>query len=746
VGILFAIYFGAAKLGLLLDAVSGFASAVWPPTGISLVALSMFGYRLWPGIALGAFLVNVSAGAPPLTAMGMAAGNTLEALVGTYLLRRVIGFHHSLDRLVDVCGLVGLAALLSTLVSATVGVTSGWLGGVISSAHYREAWWTWWLGDMNGDLVVAPLLFTWGSRPRIQLTRRRIPEVVVFLGSVLAVSLLVLGDVWDAKITLPYLLFPFLIWGALRFGQHGAVTALSLVSTVAIWVAAQGAGPFLRATLHDSLFALQAFMSIVAVTILVLAAAEETLRSSEARKAAILESALDAIIILDQAGKIVELNPAAEQIFRYSGAESLGKDMSALLMTPALLDGRSQPLARDLAEGAISLLGKRLEMPARRADGVEFPAELTMTRIPIHGAPMYTMYVRDITERTRTERKLQESESRFRQLAENIQEVFWMADPVGAQILYISPAYEQIWGRTCQSLYEEPSSFLEAIHSEDRAHVRAALEQQRRGERTDTEYRIVQPGGAVRWIWDRGFPIQDEHRRTSRFVGIAQDITQRRQAEEQLRALLHEKEVLLKEIHHRVKNNLQVICSLLDLQSDYIQDPQALQIFQESQQRIKSMALIHEQLYQSGNLAKIDMAEYMEHLTAGLLRSYSMTADRISLRITAEEVFLNLDTAIPCGLILNELVTNCLKHAFPEGRAGVITVTLRAEPAGKFFLRVCDNGVGFPAGIDFRKAESLGLQLVSMLTEQLDGVIELDRHEGTAFTLTFAELPYKLGR
>jgi integral membrane sensor domain MASE1 len=163
------LYIATALGGLSLDAVSGVAAAVWPPTGIALAALLLYGACLWPGIAMGAFLVNLFVGAPVLVASGMALGNTLEAVLGTVLLTRVVGFRPSLARLQDVLGLVVLAAGGSTLVSATIGVTSGWLGGVIPAATYGEAWRTWWLGDALGDLVVAPLLCVWSGRGRVAL-------------------------------------------------------------------------------------------------------------------------------------------------------------------------------------------------------------------------------------------------------------------------------------------------------------------------------------------------------------------------------------------------------------------------------------------------------------------------------------------------------------------------------------------------------------------------------------------------
>src|SRR5215470_6354333 len=182
-GVVCVLYFATATFGLSLDAVSGFATAVWPPTGIALAALVLYGYRLWPGIAVGAFLVNFFAGAPVLAAGGMALGNTLEAVLGTVLLTRVVGFRPALDRLQDVLGLVVLAAGVSTLVSATIGVTSGWLVGVIPAALYRQTWHTWWLGNALGDLVVAPLLFVWSGRGRAALPWRWIAEALVLLGA-----------------------------------------------------------------------------------------------------------------------------------------------------------------------------------------------------------------------------------------------------------------------------------------------------------------------------------------------------------------------------------------------------------------------------------------------------------------------------------------------------------------------------------------------------------------------------------
>lgn len=214
---------------------------------------------------------------------------------------------------------------------------------------------------------------------------------------------------------------------------------------------------------------------------------------------------------------------------------------------------------------------------------------------------------------------------------------------------------------------------------------------------------------------------------------------EKRRAEVQLRASLQEKELLLKEIHHRVKNNLQIISSLLNLQAIHIKEPQTPEVFKESQNRVQSMALIHEKLYQSEDLARIDFAEYARDLATNLFRSYGVNLSTITLTIDAGNVFLDIDTAIPCGLIINELVSNSLKYAFPEGQAGEIQIALRSDHDRKLRLIVRDNGAGFSPDVDFRNTESLGLQLVNTLTDQLGGTIELHRNDGTEFQITFTE-------
>jgi len=220
------------------------------------------------------------------------------------------------------------------------------------------------------------------------------------------------------------------------------------------------------------------------------------------------------------------------------------------------------------------------------------------------------------------------------------------------------------------------------------------------------------------------------------------DITKRKNAEDLIRSSLNEKNILLQEIHHRVKNNMQIISSLLNLQTKYVNDEEAVNILKESQNRVRSMAIIHEKLYQSKDLSQINFVDYIQSLVSNLFYSYNAKKTNIKPIFEVENLSLNIDTAVPCGLIISELVSNSLKYAFPNGMSGEILVSLKCID-NKYQLIIKDNGVGMPAEIDLNNLDTLGLLLVSNLTEQLDGEITINRENGTEFIIRFKEIKYK---
>ncbi|MCL1470539.1 PAS domain S-box protein [Argonema antarcticum] len=441
---------------------------------------------------------------------------------------------------------------------------------------------------------------------------------------------------------------------------------------------------------------------------------------SEARLHTIVANLFDGLLIVDRFSKVRFANPAAGKLFNCQPEDLIGQEFGL-------------PIA----------VSNTVELGIIRSRGEISIGEMSVVPVQWEGESVYVVSLRDITERKRAEEALRESEERFRQLAENVQDVFWLLSPEGKEILYVSPAYEQIWGRPCEQLYADRQSWIDSIEPEDRETVLAKMSALGTEKSTSVEYRIVQPDGSIRWIWDRSFPIKDEFGKVYRTAGIAEDITDRKLAEAQIKASLQEKEILLKEVHHRVKNNMQVISSLLELQSQSLNDALAIDLFRESQNRISSMALIHEQLYQSEHLDRIDLVEYIQSLVANLLQSFGCTNNTIHLNLNVAPIYLNIETAIPCGLIINEVLSNSLKYAFPQGSKGEVSIQFIQLASKEFNLSISDNGIGLPPNFNLETTETLGLRLVRILTRQLKGVLEIDSHQGTTFKITFAELNYR---
>jgi len=346
----------------------------------------------------------------------------------------------------------------------------------------------------------------------------------------------------------------------------------------------------------------------------------------------------------------------------------------------------------------------------------------------------FVCIVSDQTKQFAVEKALRDSEEKFRQLAEHIQDVLWMVSPETKKILYISPSYEKIWGKTGQSLYENPDSWMESIHKDDLDYVTKNIN--KKPTNYDHEYRIIRPDGEVRWIHDRTYPIRNQEGKIYRMAGIARDITDQKKTQK-IKTALKEKDALLREIHHRVKNNLQVISSLITLQSNNIKNDKAAKMLLECQGRIESIALIHERLYFQDNSTQIDFSEYLSQLVTQLFSTYGVTSKSIVPKIKVSNLTLPLETAIPCGLIINEAVSNSLKHAFPKPRKGFIEITGNIQKNHMVTFRIKDNGVGISPRLNHKDPDRLGLQLVKGLVKQLDGRLRISRNKGTELGFKF---------
>ena len=339
---------------------------------------------------------------------------------------------------------------------------------------------------------------------------------------------------------------------------------------------------------------------------------------------------------------------------------------------------------------------------------------------------------RTVTDRDHLLNSISESERKYRTLVENIPEKIFVKD---ATLAYVSCnehyardlgiASDAIAGKTDCDFY--PRDLAEKYRASDRSIMES-------GATSMVEERYAAQG-TESWVSTIKTPVKDEAGNVIGILGIFHDITERRNAEEKVVASLNEKILLLREIHHRVKNNLQIIISLVNLQMRQIDDKRLKQVMAETQNRVRAMALVHEKLYQSEDISRIDLANYTRYLVTHLFTFYGVDSRQIVLTLDIKEVMLDINTAIPLGLIINELASNALKHAFPNGRTGALSVTV-LEDEKTFSLTVTDDGVGLPEDFDWRNTESLGLRLVISLVEQLDGTICLDKTRGTAFTIT----------
>ncbi len=594
----------------------------------------------------------------------------------------------------------------------------------------------------------------------------------------------------------------------------------------------------------------------------------KALQESQQLLQAILDTAPISIYVKDLSGRYMLLNHYCEVVSGLSQEQVLGKTD---------YDIWAQELGETfrISDQATLYAGTPVELEEvfPGPDGLHTFISLKFPLYDAAGTPYATCGIStEITDRKQMETALRESEERFCQLVEHVDAVFWVFSFDEQKTLYVSPAYEKIWGRSPQPLYDKSQNWMDAIHPEDHAQVFTLYQRLIHGEPVEYVYRIVKPDNSVRLICDRAFPVYDSQGRLYRATGIAEDITereqteaalraseqkyrnlvetsqgviwsvntegritfvnqavrqiygyepqemigrffsefvtpeqaqkdremlerilagesvfqyeaecvrkdgtlfwvscniirlhddagniigtmgtsvdisQRKRAEEKIKASLQEKEVLLKEVHHRVRNNLQIISSLLDLQSQYIQEPLVLEVFRASQNRVKSIALIHQTLYKSENLARVKFADYIYTLTGYLLQTYPINSNNITWQIKVDEIYLNLDTVIPCGLIINELVSNALKYAFPDNEIGTIWIEFNSvevidsnEKYNQFNLVVGNDGVKLKEPPSFPNSTSLGFKLVDALVYQINGEIELDQSRGTEFRIRFPD-------
>ena len=359
-----------------------------------------------------------------------------------------------------------------------------------------------------------------------------------------------------------------------------------------------------------------------------------------------------------------------------------------------------------------------------------------ISTIPKESADCYSYTIQDISDRKQMEIALRENEERFCQ-------AFQYA-AIGMTLVSLDGYFVRVNSALCEIVgYSEAElariTFQDITHADDLAKDLEYVRQLTLGEIKNyhLEKRYIHKQGNIIWILLSVSIIRDSDNKPQYYIAQIQDITASRTATQKLNQSLQEKEVMLKEIHHRVKNNLQVICSLLNLQSRYLKEENTIKSFKETQNRVRSMAVVHEQLYQSDSLSEIVLLDYVQQLTGMLFRAYATNLN-IKCETEIEDFSLDLDTAVPCGLIINELVSNAFKYAFDERQQGKISIKAFANQENSMVLVVEDDGIGLKPDFDPNKTRSLGLRLVKNLTEQLQGKLTLDSDRmGTKFEFVF---------
>ncbi len=458
----------------------------------------------------------------------------------------------------------------------------------------------------------------------------------------------------------------------------------------------------------------------------------EALRKTEEKYRILVENSSDVIFSLDNEGYFTYVSPSIERLSTlYRVEDAVGQPFAKFIHPddlPALLESRAKTIAGNLEPLEYRLLDGNGSVVHVRS----------FSRPVFEGGRMtgVTGIISNMTGYRRVLSALEESEKKYRTLFENAAEALFVIQD--GRVVFVNPSTMELTGYSAGEILAHP--FIDFVHPEDRdATVQDYL---RFMSGSDfgrwVQFRIIHRDGTTLWMERKAAAITWEEK--PGVLVFMMDITERKKAEEEIKKSLNEKEILLKEVHHRVKNNMQVISSLLNLQLNNIVDEGTRNVFIESQNRIQSMALIHEKIYRSEDFMKIDFAAYMHDLVALLMRSYGVRSERVDLAVEGEDVFLEVSTAIPCGLIVNELVSNSLKHAFPDGRKGAVDVILKMderENETAYILTVRDNGVGMEETMDLERPRSLGLQLVKVLVGQLKGALRMKVDGGTEFTVTF---------
>jgi PAS domain S-box-containing protein len=731
VALVFVAYCVAGKLGQDLPLLnSARIGPVMPASGIALAALLLFGYKVWPGIASAALFLALLVPIPPAAAVAQGIGATAAALIGNFLLRRVVYFNPSMLRLRDALGLIAFGAFGSSVVSASIGTSvlyavhgRGWSG-------FGKAWVIYWLGDSIGVLLLTPLLLSLFNL-RWSTFRARIPELVALLMFLAASCFIVIGDLPLITVRLHFLAFaalPFVIWAAIRFGLSGVTLSTFIIAAIAMVETAHGSGPFARNTpflnaiLLDMLFAVLSMSGFTLAAII--AEREQTEKEQEQfvpkqaamqarfRLAAIVESSDDAIVGKDLDGIITDWNKGAERIYGHLAEEVVGKSIS--LLAPPDRAAELVNIMRKIKHGESI---NHFETSRLKKDGTRIDVSLTVSPVidangRIVGA---SAIARDISERKHQEAILRESEERFRLIADTAPAMIWMAT-AGKISTFANKAWLDFTGRSMEA--ELASGWAEGIHPDDlERSIDTYTQAFDRREPFRMEYRLQRHDGEYRWILDTGVPRFNQDGSFAGFVGSGVDVTESKLAGEVLasvsRRLIEAQEQertrIAREIHDDIGQRLALLSVEIHQMRENIPDSVAdfRSRMDELEKRVweistDAQSLSHE--LHSSRLEYIGIVSAMK----GFCKEFG-AKHKVDVDFDNEEVPRNVPPGISICLfrVLQESLHNALKHS------GVrhFEVKVQGSPT-EIQLTVRDSGVGFDPKLAM---SAQGLGLISML-------------------------------
>jgi PAS domain S-box-containing protein len=790
--VLTAFYFVGGILGKEGAFLSGSVVLVWPPSGIALAAILLFGYRFWPGVALGAVLFSFMNGLPfGCFTFGTAVGNTIGAVVCTYLLRRLIDFRLSMDRTRDVTGFIGLACFLGTSVNAAFNVLGLMYAGTVTYDEFFPKLLEWWVPNALAGLVVAPFILSWATPGGVAWDKRTIFEGVICAGG-LVIGTLLSFHTWFVygiqNYPLAYLPFPFLLWGALRFGQRGATTGTLLVSALAIYAMLQKRGPFITSTERESLMLIGSYIGLIAVTNLLLAAAaserrqaQSAMAESERRYRGVVEDQTDLICRFKEDGTLTFVNEAYCRFQGKSRADLLGSNFLRTL-TDEDLDIPLSYFGSLPVEQPVVSFDHRLLAPGGEAVWLQY----TVRRL--YGgegsSAEFQAVIRDITNRKHSEQALQTSEQKYRSLVSNIPDVLWTAD-AARDFVYISSNVDKVLGFTDAELTGSGGGFWRTkVHPDDAAHVDEAYRRLFTAtQQFDVEYRIQRKDGEWIWLHDRaiatsvkgGIKCAD---------GILSDITRRKRAEEALQhaknaaeAANRAKSQFLANMSHELRTPLNAIIGFSEVLADKMFGDLNERQLKYANNILNSGRHLLQLINDILDLSKIEAGRLELSVSSfevrkaledvhGIVKTLA-AKKRIGLRLDTQPDLPPLSADLPkFKQIMYNLLSNAIKFTPEDGRVtvkvwvdtqnpGVTSLPISLAAHGRWLVvAVSDTGIGIKPQdqdrifVEFEQLDSsyarqqqgtgLGLTLTRKLVEAHNGHIFVQSDgegKGSVFTV-----------